>query len=57
MKGNPRLLETLDPLLADELAAISRYMVHSGMCGNWGYGKLHDHFENQAIDEMSTPRG
>ncbi len=52
MKGNPRLLETLNALLADELTAISQYMVHSGMCENWGYGKLHDHFEKRAIDEM-----
>lgn len=52
MKGNPKLIETLNSLLADELTAISQYMVHSGMCENWGYGKLHDHFEKRAIDEM-----
>jgi bacterioferritin len=52
MKGNPKLIETLNSLLADELTAISQYMVHSGMCENWGYGRLHDHFEKRAIDEM-----
>lgn len=52
MKGNPKLVQTLNALLADELTAISQYMVHSGMCENWGYGKLHDHFEKRAIDEM-----
>jgi bacterioferritin len=52
MKGNERLLETLNSLLADELTAVSQYIVHSEMCGNWGYGKLHDHFEKRAIDEM-----
>jgi len=52
MKGNPKLIETLNALLADELTAISQYMVHSGMSENWGYGKLHDHFEKRAIDEM-----
>ena len=52
MRGNVRLIETLNSLLADELTAISQYMVHSGMCENWGYGKLHDHFEKRAIDEM-----
>ena len=52
MKGNPKLILTLNSLLADELTAISQYMVHSGMCDNWGYGKLHDHFEKRAIDEM-----
>ena len=52
MKGNPKLVETLNALLADELTAISQYMVHSGMSENWGYSKLHDHFEKRAIDEM-----
>ena len=52
MKGNKKLIETLNSLLADELTAISQYMVHSGMCENWGYTKLHDHFEKRAIDEM-----
>ena len=52
MKGNRKLIETLNALLADELTAISQYMVHSGMCESWGYGKLHDHFEKRAIDEM-----
>ena len=52
MKGNPKLIETLNALLADELTAINQYIVHAEMCENWGYGKLHDHFEKRAIDEM-----
>ncbi len=52
MKGNDRLLETLNALLADELTAINQYMVHSEMCDDWGYEKLHKHFEKRAIDEM-----
>lgn len=52
MKGNPKLIETLNGLLADELTAINQYIVHAEMCDNWGYGKLHDHFEKRAIDEM-----
>jgi len=52
MKGNKKLLTVLNQLLADELTAISQYMVHSEMCKNWGYGKLHDAIEKQAIDEM-----
>jgi bacterioferritin len=52
MKGNPKLIETLNALLADELTAISQYMVHSEMAHNWGYEKLHLHFEKRAIDEM-----
>ncbi|MFN3740524.1 MAG: bacterioferritin [Thermodesulfovibrionales bacterium] len=52
MKGNEKLIETLNSLLADELTAISQYMVHSEMCANWGYEKLHKHFEQRAITEM-----
>ncbi len=52
MKGNKKLVETLNSLLADELTAINQYMVHSEMCDDWGYEKLHKHFEKRAIDEM-----
>jgi bacterioferritin len=52
MKGNEKLLGTLNSLLSDELTAISQYMVHSEMCANWGYEKLHKYFEKRAIDEM-----
>ena len=52
MKGNEKLLKVLNQLLADELTAISQYMVHSEMCDNWGYDKLHKAIEKQATDEM-----
>ncbi len=52
MKGNDRLITTLNALLADELAAINQYMVHSEMCDNWGYEKLHKYFEKRSIEEM-----
>jgi bacterioferritin len=52
MKGNVKILATLNMLLADELTAISQYMVHSEMCDDWGYLKLHKAVEGRAIDEM-----
>ncbi len=52
MKGNKKLITALNDLLADELTAISQYMVHSEMCDNWGYEKLHKAIESQAKDEM-----
>jgi bacterioferritin len=52
MKGNKKLLTVLNSLLADELTAINQYMVHSEMCENWGYGKLHMAIRSQAMDEM-----
>ncbi|NLO23960.1 MAG: bacterioferritin [Fibrobacter sp.] len=52
MKGNEKMIHILNGLLADELTAINQYMVHSEMCDDWGYEKLHKHFEKRAIDEM-----
>ena len=52
MKGNEKVLETLNHLLIDELTAISQYMVHAEMCDNWGYGKVAKVTEKRAIDEM-----
>ena len=52
MKGNDKIIDKLNFLLADELTAISQYMVHAAMCDNWGYEKLHDAAEKRAIDEM-----
>jgi len=52
MKGNAKLIATLNSLLADELTAINQYMVHSEMNDNWGFGKLHQTIEKRAITEM-----
>ncbi|MGB8980589.1 MAG: bacterioferritin [Anaerolineales bacterium] len=52
MKGNDKVIALLNDLLADELTAISQYMVHSEMCANWGYHKLHEATEKRAIEEM-----
>jgi bacterioferritin len=52
MKGNQKLLGILNELLADELTAISQYMVHSEMCDTWGYEQLHKQIEHQAKEEM-----
>lgn len=52
MKGDAKLIEALNKLLADELTAINQYMVHSEMCANWGYEKLHKKIEARAIQEM-----
>lgn len=52
MKGNEKIIEKLNVLLADELTAINQYMVHSEMCANWQYKKLHEAAEARAITEM-----
>ena len=52
MKGNTKIIDVLNALLGDELTAINEYRVHSEMCANWGYGRLHTAVEKRAVDEM-----
>jgi len=52
MKGNEKIIAVLNDLLADELTAINQYMVHSEMCANWQYERLHDAIEKRAVQEM-----
>ena len=52
MKGNEKIIALLNDFLADELTAISQYMVHSEMCANWSYDKLHEAIEKRPIAEM-----
>jgi bacterioferritin len=52
MKGDEQVIKKLDELLCDELTAIMQYMVHSEMCANWGYQRLHQSVEGRARQEM-----
>ena len=52
MKGDPKVIETLNELLARELTVVNQYMVHAEMCENWGYGKLHEMIQKRAVTEM-----
>ncbi len=52
MKGNPKIIDCLNGLLADELAAVNQYMVEAEMCENWGLTKLAEMEEKRAITEM-----
>jgi len=52
MKGSKKVVEKLNALLADELTAISQYMVHAEMCEDWGYKRLQKGVYDRAITEM-----
>ena len=52
MKGNDKLIQALNGLLADELTAINQYVVHAEMDENWGYGKLKKSVGARSITEM-----
>jgi len=52
MKGDAKVIESLNEALGEELAAISQYFLHSEIYENWGYGKLSAFIKKQSIDEM-----
>jgi bacterioferritin len=52
MKGNAKIIDSLNALLREELTAINQYFVHAEMCDNWGYEKLHKHIEKRSVEEM-----
>jgi bacterioferritin len=52
MEKNKELISELKSLLENALTAINQFMVHSEMCENLGYGKLHLAIQKQALDEM-----
>jgi bacterioferritin len=57
MKGDPKIIECLNGLLADELTAISQYMVEAEMLDAWGLAKLAEMEEKRAITEMKHAEG
>jgi bacterioferritin len=52
MKGDQKVIDTLNDNLSDELTAVNQYMVHSEINDNNGYKELADYQQKRAIDEM-----
>jgi bacterioferritin len=52
MKPNKDLINSLKSLLKDGLTTVNKYMVHSEMCENLGYERLHKAIQKLAMDEM-----
>lgn len=52
MKGDRKIIDLLNEVLTAELTAINQYFVHSEMCENWGYGRLHAMIRKHSIGEM-----
>lgn len=52
MKGNEKLIESLNARLVEELTAINQYFVHAEMCEDWGYETLQATIKKRSISEM-----
>ncbi len=51
MKGNKRVIDAMNGLLAAELAAMDQYFIHSSMYADWGLAKLHERVAHEFDDE------
>lgn len=52
MKGNAKVIETLNEILTGELTAINQYFIHAKMCANWGFHRLAHKIREESISEM-----
>src|SRR5210317_914674 len=52
MKGDRKVIEFLNTVLRNELAAINQYFLHSRMYKDMGLKELADHEYEESLDEM-----
>jgi len=52
MKGNDKVIQTLNDILTAELTSINQYFIHAKMNANWGFKKLATKIRDESIDEM-----
>ncbi|PKG38297.1 bacterioferritin [Psychromonas sp. Urea-02u-13] len=51
MKGNQKVIDSFNHLLANELAAIDQYFIHSRMYDDWGLNELYERLEHEREEE------
>lgn len=56
MKGETRIIASLNSLLAGELTAIDQYFIHSEMLTNWGLHRIAERLRHEVEDERGHAR-
>lgn len=51
MKGNTKVIDALNDLLAGELSSMDQYFIHSRMYEDWGFQKLFERIDHEFDDE------
>ncbi|MCO4784795.1 Bacterioferritin [Marinomonas gallaica] len=51
MKGSQKVIDSLNMLLENELAAIDQYFIHSRMYDDWGLSKLYERLNHEMDEE------
>ncbi len=51
MKGNKKVIDALNGLLGEELAAMDQYFIHARMYDDWGLHKLYERIDHEFEDE------
>lgn len=52
MKAKEGIVELLNNILTSELTKVNQYFIHSELCDNWGYERLHHKIRAESIREM-----
>lgn len=53
MKGNSKIIASLNDLLSYELLAMDQYFIHSRMYDDWGLSKLYERIDHEVNDEKT----
>ncbi|MAF15005.1 MAG: bacterioferritin [Marinomonas sp.] len=51
MKGSQKVIDSMNALLENELAAIDQYFIHSRMYDDWGLSKLYERLNHEMDEE------
>jgi len=52
MKGNKKVIEALNGLLAHEMSAADQYFIHSRMYDDWGMSELFERLKHEQEEEL-----